>query len=134
MEKEFVSYEQALSLKELGFDKPCFKYIYTGDTGTNCNHYLEVEPQKAKNYNEDDLCISQPLFSQAFKWFRQKYNLPSHIATYWQHDWNNYSYQWYVVENKKEYSCINHYKSYEEAESACIDELIELAKQQDNGR
>lgn len=26
MQKEFIPYEQALALKELGFDKPCFGY------------------------------------------------------------------------------------------------------------
>jgi len=75
MEKEFIPYEQALVLKELGFDEPCFKYVYIGDTGNNFDHYLEVEPSKAKNYNEDDLCISQPTYSAAFRWFREKYNI-----------------------------------------------------------
>ena len=32
--------------------------------------------------------MSAPLYQQAFKWFREKYGLPSHIATYWQHDWS----------------------------------------------
>ena len=27
MEKEFVPYEQALELKELGFDEPCLAYL-----------------------------------------------------------------------------------------------------------
>ena len=26
MEKEFIPYEQALALKELGFNEPCFAY------------------------------------------------------------------------------------------------------------
>jgi hypothetical protein len=29
MEKEFATYEQALALKELGFDEDCFKVIRT---------------------------------------------------------------------------------------------------------
>ena len=37
MIKEFVSYEIALALKELGFDEPCFTYYYnvTGKLRTN---------------------------------------------------------------------------------------------------
>jgi hypothetical protein len=27
MEKEFIPYEQALALKELGFDEPCFAWF-----------------------------------------------------------------------------------------------------------
>ena len=26
MDKEFIPYEQALALKELGFDEPCFRW------------------------------------------------------------------------------------------------------------
>jgi len=70
--KEFVSYEEALALKELGFNEPCYKYIYIGDTGINVDHYLEVVPSKARNYNEDSLSISQPTYSQAFRWFRDE--------------------------------------------------------------
>ena len=28
MENEFIPYEQALALKELGFDEPCIGYYY----------------------------------------------------------------------------------------------------------
>jgi hypothetical protein len=62
------------------------------------------------------------------RWFREKYNLASHIATYWQHDWNNYSYQYYFVEDKIEWNGIEHYKTYEEAELACLEKLIEIVK------
>ena len=34
MEKEFVKYEQALALKELGFDEPCFKLWQNENTVT----------------------------------------------------------------------------------------------------
>ena len=63
MEKEFVTYEQALALKELGFDEPCFGYYDEGG-----NLYTEmVEVLKA------------PLYQQAFRWFREKYGLYSCI-------------------------------------------------------
>jgi hypothetical protein len=55
--------------------------------------------------------------------------LASHIATYWQHDWNNYSYQYYFVEDKIEWNGIEHYKTYEEAELACLIKLIEIVKE-----
>ena len=31
MNKEFIPYEQALALKELGFDEPCFGYYNIKD-------------------------------------------------------------------------------------------------------
>jgi hypothetical protein len=112
MDKEFILYTQALALKELGFDEPCFGYYDEGG-----NLYTEmVEVLKA------------PLYQQAFRWFREKHDLPSHIAIYWQHDWNNYSYEWNIVENHKQWNVIEHFKTYEEAESACLDKLIEICK------
>ena len=95
MEKEFVSYEQAVSLKELGFEYEKF-YNYTSPM-TNL----------------------APLKQQVFRWFRDKYNGHIHpeivipgvyIIRYG--TWTSITYN-----------------TYEEAESACIDKFIELAKQ-----
>ena len=67
MEKEFVPYEIALELKELGFDEHCFGYFYTEDK------FFET---KIKNSELEEECsISVPLYQQAFRWFREKYDL-----------------------------------------------------------
>ena len=122
MNKEFVPYELAVKLKELGFDEPCL----------TCYDKLEMIASHSKNvfdyknYNTSGYMVSRPTFSQVFRWFREKYGLPSHIATYWQHDWNNYSYQYYFVQDKVEWNGIEHYKTYEEAELACLTKLIEI--------
>ena len=58
MEKEFVPYEQALELKGLGFDKPCL--IKDTEQGEDFAIYYEHEN-------------GRPTFSQAFKWFREKF-------------------------------------------------------------
>ena len=121
MEKEFVPYQEALELKQLGFDEPCFAY-YNIDPQLKTPAFNMVKPF------EHEWCLSAPLYQQAFRWFREKYDLPSHIATYWQHDWNNYSYQWYTVENHIEWNGIEHFKTYEEAELACLKKLIEIVK------
>ena len=54
MNKEFVSYEQALALKELGFDEPCMS---------------------SRDINNGEGLIQLPLYQQAFRWFREKHNL-----------------------------------------------------------
>jgi hypothetical protein len=121
MEKEFIAYEEALALKELEFDEPCFKYIYVGDTGNNIDHYLEVVPSKAKNYNEDSLSISQPTFSQAFRWFREKHNLGAIVSQFGYAIENQYGQATnFELENKNPLS-------YEEAELDCLKKLIEIA-------
>ena len=123
-EKEFAPYEPSLALKELGFDEPCFAVYY--DT-KEFKTYTGVWVKFNSEFNGKGV-MSAPLYQQAFKWFREKYGLPSHIATYWQHDWNNYSYQYYFVQDKVEWNGIEHYKTYEEAELACIKQLIEIVK------
>jgi hypothetical protein len=75
MQKEIVLHPEAQDLKDLGFDEVCFRYIYTGDTGNNADIPCEVLPSKAKNYNEDDLCVSTPTYSQAFEFFEEKFKL-----------------------------------------------------------
>ena len=121
LEQEFATYEQAVALKELGFDYDCFLYWY------------KSEPENLLLRRHDHIlnntkCVPAPLKQQVFRWFREKYELPNHIDTYWQHDWNDYSYQWSITEKHEEWTSMVHYKTYEEAENACIDKLIELTK------
>jgi len=124
MEKEFIPYKQALALKKLGFDEPCFA-VYIDKT-------LIMEDDWLYSTNQDTFIESSnftaPLYQQAFRWFREKHNLPSHISTYWQPDWNDYSYQYNFVEDKKKWNGIKHYKTYEEAELECLKKLMEIVK------
>jgi hypothetical protein len=111
MEKEFIPYEQALALKELGFDEECFAYYY--------NKELSFGARVA--YGE---VIECPLKQQAFRWFREKYGLNSHIH---QENRNNYSYccgQGY----SDEIGGYQDFKTYEEAELECLKKLIEIVK------
>mgnify|MGYP003463551150 FL=1 len=128
MKKEFCTYNQALALKELGFDEPCFGYyIETGEwIPASYSQKGTIYPSNSDLMKE---WVSALLYQQAFRWFREKHDLPSHIAIYWQHDWNNYSYEWNIVKNHKQWNVIEHFKTYEEAESACLDELIKLLKE-----
>lgn len=124
VEKEFVPYAEALALKEFGFDEPCYKYIYIGDTGINVDYYLEVEPSKSRNYNEDSLCISQPTFQQSFRWFREKYQIDSWI-------YPNLSglYSVSIVWRGVGLGKVSEYQTYLEAELACLKKLIEIVKE-----
>jgi len=126
MEKEFVPYEQSHQLKELGFDEPCFGY-YQG--GTN-NLIIE---QIIKSQGDGNWCLS-PTFSQAFRWFREKYNLYTNID----YDWNDEVFRVKIMKQNEDKSCnivylkegeyIKEYNCYEEAELACLIKLIEIIK------
>jgi hypothetical protein len=143
LEKEFVPYEEALALKELGFNGPCYKYIYIGDTGINVDHYLEVVPSKARNYNEDSLSISQPTFSQAFRFFREKYwytalilcdsfRIVKQLSTSKTQDFKTGEFS--PVYITQQYHKEEGLKSYDESELACLKKLIEISKEKQNGK
>jgi hypothetical protein len=116
MEKEFIPYEQALALKELGFDEPCFGYY----------KYEELLIQGQSKNSDHGFSISAPLYQQAFRWFREKHNL--HIN---KHGNSNYT-SFNMVEPKIEVISFVRYTDtenhYEEAELACLNKLIEIVK------
>ena len=135
IEKEFIPYEQALALKELGFDEPCFGYF--NKTWSKENELLF--PQyvgELENWNNTQHLCSAPTFSQAFRWFREKYGLCSWIERMYTAD--SICYYRYTCEYKKDPSSKTHevilsikeYNTYEEAELACLKKLIEIVKQQ----
>jgi hypothetical protein len=136
MNKEFIPYQQALELKELGFDEPCFRYIYIGDTGNNCHHYIEVEPSKGENFNVKPLCISQPTFSQAFSFFREKCGISFHISDYYGEESRKLygrAFQIFINGRQQSFdysssSTTELYFTYPEAELACLIKLIEIVK------
>jgi len=110
LEKEFVPYEQALILKELGFDEPCFG-LFIRDKS--------LLVKEMPNQNECEIYfggILAPTFSQAFRWFRDKHNLKDKYGVFPHHTimFN------YIIGGGKE----------EEAELACLIKLIEIANEQ----
>ena len=98
MKTEFIPYEQALELKELGFDIPSVSgYSYP---------------------DSDNLLTEAILYQQAFRWFREKYNIHIRIGKYdetkWWANWGSWTSEVYEI--------------YEEAELDCLKKLIEIAK------
>ena len=111
MENGFVTYEQAVKLKELGFDESCFGYYENG---------VFIFWYDSKQETELLLNCSAPLKQQVFRWFREKYNLLSLI-------FKDEIHYWFEVEKDIHQECTSKgFDSYEEAENACIDKLISL--------
>ena len=115
MNKEFATYEQSLALKELGFDEPCFAI----DNGDNKLFYSEFKSTHVY-YKNNGLILKQ----QVFRWFREKHGLYTYVTT---HD--STDFEWYIYDkDQNDWEDDTMQNTYEEAESACIDKLIELAK------
>ena len=64
MEEQFIPYEQALELRELGFDEECF-----GGWGNLKEWYY---------HPDSDILLDAPLWQQAFDWFESERGLYSH--------------------------------------------------------
>ncbi len=111
MNKEFVPYEQALELKKLGFDEPCFGY-YTGD-----KKHLLLRPNMGRMNEPSDDVPTASTFSQVFRWFREKYNLMIPIN---KDDIGQYYFSIHTTDYCFEF--------YDDAELECLKKLIEIVK------
>jgi len=121
MKNEFIPYEQALALKELGFDEPCFGNYYTlnGKTWKLADN-IEYDLLNELYHIGSKFTIIAPLYQQAFRWFREKHGL-NHFVELDVDCKPNY-YNAHV-----QCSLVYHADNYEEAELACIKKLIELS-------
>ena len=70
MNKEFVTYEIALKLKELGFNEECLGYYHVNEGYTKGYAFCYSE-----NSSNSDYSILAPLWQQVIDWFREKYKL-----------------------------------------------------------
>jgi hypothetical protein len=127
MNKEFIPYEQALALKELGFDEPCIQqYSYDGAIMFCVNDWGQprLKTNKQSYSDSEGDCISAPTFSQAFRWFREKYNISSFVKREFK-DTKMTGYYHGIEDTEKDFYSKT-YITYEEAELECLKELIEI--------
>ena len=127
MNKEFLPYEQALELKELGFNENCFA-SYTYDRSNEGAMAFDIKEQNGLRWstNTNEQCkqykepCTAPTFSQAFRWFREKYNFTYSIGN------TNIAVIHYLGTTQ----LLQNNDSYEAAELAAIKWFIDVAKQQ----
>ena len=121
LQKEFLLYPEALELKQLRFDEPCFGW-YDGEYKDIINY---DRTRNSGVWLNDSSC-SAPTYSQAFHWFRQngyRFNIVNDSE-------NINGYYYYDVWYNGQFMFESHYiySTYEEAELACLRKLIELFK------
>ena len=122
MKKEFIPYEQALALKELGFDEPCLGRWWSES---------ELEISLTSNYDKPKQVEPAPTFSQAFRWFREKYNIVGYInptSTFDSMKISPFTYDWFIKFTERIFVRDEDFNTYEEAEIECLKKLIESVK------
>lgn len=126
MEEQFIPYEQALKLKELGFKEECFGFYNNADGNAWIKHLID---SSIKDIYTGD--IQAPLWQQAFDWFRKigydtsilrvppemvgKGRIKKYSYFIWKEDDNPRGNQDFE-------------DTYEEAREKCLKKLIELCK------
>jgi len=125
--KEFVKYNEALELKKIGFNEPCFCWFderFKDDL-------LQDKICKNDALFMTELDCSAPIHQQVFRWFREKHQLEGDITHL-----NDGRLKWgYMIKNivdsgyeSKILACESKFDTFEEAEVACIKKLIEVVK------
>jgi hypothetical protein len=137
MEKEFVPYELALKIKQIGYKKE--------GVDEDCFAFYDEEEYLFTVREQDDIneeWLIAPTYSQAFRWFREKHSLFSSILPFQDIEDNVRLCYYYCVinldESKDEDILCNesslgasdiNLSSPEEAELACLQKLIEIVEQ-----
>lgn len=156
MTKEFIPYEEALALNELGY-RDYSNFEVTAFYQKVESHKLEYMKFLKSNpifisqgvwlrgtvgeepgitevgFKEEHLdCVLAPLYQQAFRWFRNKYKKQAEILwagdmDYFVYKIGNFKYADYIFSDR-EFKA--YFETYEDAELACLRKLIELVKKE----
>ena len=130
--KNFIPYELALELKEIGFNEGVLAqyrvdgYLCWGKD--DCSLGSDISDEDYKNNCFPEFGCRAPLWQQAFRFFREKYGLHYIICKNIQMD--GYGYREVVLSPYMEENENTIFKTYEEAEVECLVKLIEIAKEQ----
>jgi hypothetical protein len=127
MVKDFIQYTEALELKQLGFDEPCFAYYKDGKiTGVNKwdreDWGFHVITNKEVTSVTSEIVIA-PTYSQAFRWFRDN----GKISEIFSQLLPSNKYKWgFKIQGVE--GITDGFFTYEEAELECLKKLIEIIK------
>ena len=124
LQKEFIPWEEAMSLKVLGFDYPCLGSYSNKDTFNTGGIYYRVTP------NQPSVCIA-PLYQQTFEWFRENHKLIGSVIPLSSDPLGKVSHYGFDIcsslnDSNWEDDC--GFKTYKEAELACLRKLLEIVR------
>ena len=123
MNEEYLNYEESKELEKLGFD------AFTTDVWLSpSNHKVQHGMMNYPKAIFRDV-VSAPLYQQAFRWFREKYNRLHTVNIDLSNNLKDKVFVYTIEDHLR--SIIDRseeYTTYEEAELACLIKLIEFVK------
>jgi hypothetical protein len=122
MNNEFISYEMALKLKELGFNEPCLTYYYNISGKLRTNISVDINNGWAYEGTKKLGITLAPTLSQVFRFFREKYMLEGAIYRL------NFKWASQVFNIETSTYCFKHelFEKYEEAEMHSLQKMIKI--------
>lgn len=132
MQDQFVPYEVAFAMKELGFDGECFAFYYgkiteqpVFDMGLNLYTENRTNTGLVSKF-KDGLC-TVPLWQQAFEWFRDEHNIIAYprynrMAQY-------YSFDILLSVQYSDIATTKFCDTFREAELDCLNMIIKILKE-----
>ena len=140
MQEKFITYDLALELKGLGYDEPCFAvYGYTPENNTlspkdklflwhEVVHFEGFIAELKNSIVGGD--VTAPTWQDAFDFFRKEHGFIIELNWYFASKWGYKISE--TVDSKitpvQLKSSFEVERTYEEAQLACLRELIELVK------
>lgn len=130
---QFVNYEIALKLKELGFDEECLTYYIPNrklitEIFPNTFNVSKFNSETNHIYGKKGL-VSAPLWQQCLDWFREKQDIHIVINHYNDEEANQILYDFTIFEKDwNDVSDYIYYHSFQEAREQAILKAIELIK------
>lgn len=125
MEKQFVPYELALKLKELGFHTDICFALYGED------NKIKLEIHSYLLY--DKVFISSPLYQQVFDWFRDRHNMLANVysnASGFLYECHDAAGGTHRFDSGFTGDCEDSgtFTSFQKAQIACLKKLIEMVE------
>jgi hypothetical protein len=151
MNKEFVTYEIDVILKELGFNEPCLAF-WNGNINSKFIHMVNQKPDDEHiKYiiNSNTNLIVAPLWQQVIDWFREKHKISIAVLphkfedndgltnTLWFNCVTDISVNYPILMNESDlnasdYNCVEYYEALKEGILKGIKMLKTSKELQDN--
>ena len=119
MKEQFVTYEIALKLKNLGFNEFCMGFFYSEHIDELSDISLGTTTKVVEEMVNRFNCIKAPLWQQVIDWFREQYELSLELDASSNGLYNAHIYS--ITNSKFGYSVIveipqlNYYEAREQA-------------------